>query len=146
MLSFYRGATDSILSSCITLWFGSCTAADRKSLQRIVTSAQRIIGASLPSLEDIYNTRLTRKALSIVGDATHPSNSLFSLLPSGRRFLSLSSRTSRLGKSFLHQAVRMLNSLPSLPPSHFISNLYLSRLYPIEIIDLFFKGDLSPPL
>ena len=66
MLSFYRGATESILSSCITLWFGSCTAADRKSLQRIVNSAQRIIGASLPSLQDIDNTRLTRKALSII--------------------------------------------------------------------------------
>ncbi|KAL3048745.1 hypothetical protein OYC64_008258 [Pagothenia borchgrevinki] len=123
MLSFYRGATESILSSCITLWFGSCTAADRKSLQRIVNSAQRIIGAPLPSLEDIYNTRLTRKALSIVGDSTHPSNSLFSLLPSGRRFLSLSSRTSRLGNSFLHQVVRMLNSLPSLHLSPSLTSL-----------------------
>ena len=67
MLSFYRGATESILSSCITLWFGSCTLSNRKSLQQIVNSAQRIIGASLPSLQDIYHNRLTRKALSIVG-------------------------------------------------------------------------------
>ena len=30
----------------------------------------------------------------------------------------------------------------NLTQFHFISNLYLSRLYPIEIIDPFFKGDL----
>ncbi|KAK3543386.1 hypothetical protein QTP70_018405, partial [Hemibagrus guttatus] len=33
---FYRGTIESILSSCITAWFGNCTALDRKTLQRIV--------------------------------------------------------------------------------------------------------------
>ena len=115
MLSFYRGAIESILSSCITLWFRSCTASNRKTLQRVGNTAERIIGASLPSLLDIYNTRLNRKALSIVGDPTHPSYFLFTLLPSERRFRSLSSGTTRLSNTFLHQAVRMLNSLPLSP-------------------------------
>ncbi len=75
-----------------------------------------IVGVSLPSLQDIYSTRLTRKALSIAGDPTHPTHSFFSLLPSGRRLRSLQARTSRLKDSFIHQAVRKLNSLPSLPP------------------------------
>ncbi len=64
----------------------------------------------------IYNTRLTRKALSIAGDPTHPTHNFFSLLPSGRRLRSLQARTNRLKDSFIHQAVRKLNSLPSLPP------------------------------
>ncbi len=70
-----------------------------------------------PLPQDIYSTRLTRKALSIAGDPTHPSHSFFSLLPSGRRLRSLQARTSRLKDSFIHQAVRKLNSLPSLPPT-----------------------------
>ena len=117
MVSCYRGAIESILSSCITLWFGSCTASNRKTLQRIVNTAERIIGASLPSLLDIYNTRLNRKALSIVGDPTHPSYFLFTLLPSERRFRSLRSSNTRIKNNFFHQAVRRLNYLPSLPPA-----------------------------
>ncbi len=55
-------------------------------------------------------------SISIAGDPTHPTHSFFSLLPSGRRLRSLQARTSRLKDSFIHQAVRKLNSLPSLPP------------------------------
>ncbi len=116
MCTFYRGTIESILTSCITVRYGTCNASCRKSLQWIVRAAEKIVGVSLPSLQDIYRTRLTRKALSIAGDPTHPSHSFFSLLPSGRRLRSLQARTSRLKDSFIHQAVRKLNSLPSLPP------------------------------
>lgn len=116
MTTFYRGTIESILSSCIAVWGGSCTEYNRKALQRIVNTAGRIIGASLPSLKDIYTTHLTRKATTIVSDASHPAHNLFDLLPSGKRYRSLCSRTTRLTNSFIHQAVRMLNSLPP-PPS-----------------------------
>ncbi len=49
-------------------------ASCRKSLQRIVRAAEKIVGVSLPSLQDIYSTRLTRKALCIAGDPTHPTD------------------------------------------------------------------------
>ncbi len=116
MCTFYRGTIESILTSCITVWYGACNASCRKSLQRIVRAAEKIVGVSLPSLQDIYSTRLTRKALCIAGDTTHPTHSFFSLLPSGRRLRSLQARTNRLKDSFIHQAVRKLNSLSSLPP------------------------------
>ncbi len=89
MCTFYRGTIESILTSCITVWYGACNASCRKSLQRIVRAAEKIVGVSLPSLQDIYSTRLTRKALYIAGDTTHPTHSFFSLLPSGRRLRSL---------------------------------------------------------
>lgn len=111
--TFYRGTIESILTSCITVWGGSCTDYNRKALQRIVNTAGRIIGTPLPSLKDIYTTRLTRKATTIVSDASHPTHNLLNLLPSGKRYRSLRSRTTRLTNSFIHQAVRMLNSLPS---------------------------------
>ncbi|KAI5085415.1 hypothetical protein C0J45_23129 [Silurus meridionalis] len=86
---FYRGTIESILSSCITAWFGNCTVSDRKTLQRIVRTAEKIIRVSLPSIMDIYTTRCIRKAHSIVDDHTHPSHTLFTLLPSGKWFQSI---------------------------------------------------------
>ncbi len=102
MCTLYRGTIESILTSCITVWYGACNSSCRKSLQRIVRAAEKIVGVSLPSLQDIYSTRLTRKALSIAGDPTHLTHSFFSLLPSGRRLWSLQARTSRLKDSFIH--------------------------------------------
>ncbi|KAI3374360.1 hypothetical protein L3Q82_005961 [Scortum barcoo] len=85
MTTFYRGTIESILTTCITVWGGSYTVHNRKALQHIVRTAERIIGVPLPSLQDLYTTRLTRKATTIVNDASHPAHSLFSLLPSGKR-------------------------------------------------------------
>ncbi|KAI4890381.1 hypothetical protein NFI96_029126 [Prochilodus magdalenae] len=85
LTTFYRGTIESILSSCITAWFGNCITSDHKSLQRVVRTAEKIIGVSLPTITDIYTTRCIRKANSIVGDYTHPSHTLSSLLPSGKR-------------------------------------------------------------
>ncbi|KAK3517402.1 hypothetical protein QTP70_008930 [Hemibagrus guttatus] len=71
----------SILSTCITSWFGNCTVSDRNTLQQIVRTAEKIIRVSLPSITDIYSTRCIR----IVDDPTHPSHTLFTLLPSEKR-------------------------------------------------------------
>ncbi|KAI4878453.1 hypothetical protein NFI96_000505 [Prochilodus magdalenae] len=80
----YRGTVESILSSCIIAWFGNCNASDRKTLQRIVRTAEKTTGVSFPSVTDNYTTRCTCKAISIVKDPTHPSHGLSSLMPSGR--------------------------------------------------------------
>ncbi|XP_070408498.1 ryanodine receptor 3 [Nothobranchius furzeri] len=109
LTTFYRGTIESILSCCITAWFGNCAISDRKTLQRIVKTAEKIIGVSLPSIKDIYTTRCIRKATSIVADWSHPSHTLFTLLPSGRRYRSIRALTSRLCNSFFPQAIRLLN-------------------------------------
>ncbi|KAK3538855.1 hypothetical protein QTP86_018097, partial [Hemibagrus guttatus] len=88
---FYRGTIESVLSSCITAWFGNCTVSDRKTLQWIVRIAEKIIGISLPSITDMYTTRCICKANSIVDDPTHPSHTLFTLLPSWKEVLQHSS-------------------------------------------------------
>ena len=107
--NFYRCTIESILSGCITAWYGSCSAADRKALQRVVKTAERIIGGHLPSVQGIYNSRCLRKARNIVKDHSHPGYGLFTLLPSGRRYRSIRARTTRLTNSFYPQAVRFLN-------------------------------------
>ncbi|KAK3530044.1 hypothetical protein QTP86_010332 [Hemibagrus guttatus] len=107
---FYRGTIESVLSSCLTAWFGNCTVSDRKTLQRIVRTAEKIIGVFLPSLRDIYTTRCIHKANSIVDEPTHPSHTLFTLLPSGKRYRSIRALTTRLCNSFFPQAIRLLNT------------------------------------
>ncbi len=108
--SFYTCTVESILTSCITAWFGNSTAGNRKALQRVVRTAHHIVGGELPSLQDIYTRRCIRKARRIINDSSHPFHRLFSLLPSGRRLRSIRSRTSRLRDSFFPQAIRLMNS------------------------------------
>ncbi|KAK3546071.1 hypothetical protein QTP70_019988 [Hemibagrus guttatus] len=86
---FYRGTMESILSSCITAWFGNCTVSDHKTLQQIVRTAEKMNRDSLPSIMDIYTTCCIHKANSIVYNPTHPSHTLFSLLPFRKRYRSI---------------------------------------------------------
>ncbi len=51
--SFYTCTVESILTGCITAWFGNSTAGNRKALQRVVRNARHIVGGELPSLQDI---------------------------------------------------------------------------------------------
>ncbi|KAK1795532.1 hypothetical protein P4O66_001241 [Electrophorus voltai] len=105
LTTFYRGTVESILSSCIITWFGNCTAFDRKTLQRIVRTAEKIIGVSLPSITDIYITRCIQKATNIVKDPTHPSHELFTLLPSGRRLLNSSPKPGNCGDNTVFHVI-----------------------------------------
>ncbi len=107
LTTFYRGTIESVLTSCITVWYGNCSAADRKTLQRTVNTAAKIIGAPLPSIMDIFLARCSCKTNSIMKDPTH---SFFQLLPSGRRYRSIRACSTRLLNSFFPQAVRALNS------------------------------------
>ena len=59
-----------ILTACITAWYGNCSASDRKALQRLVRTAQYITGAKLPAIQDLYTRQCQRKAIKIV----QPSN------------------------------------------------------------------------
>ena len=80
-----RCTIESILAGCITAWYGNCSALNRKALQRVVRSAQRITGGKLPTLQDTYTTRCYRKAIKIIKDNNHPSHCLFTPLSSRKR-------------------------------------------------------------
>ncbi len=64
LTTFYRGTIESVLTSCITVWYGTCSAADRKTLQQTVNTAAKITGAPLPSILDIFLARCSSKATS----------------------------------------------------------------------------------
>ena len=56
LTNFYRCTIESILSGCITTWYGNCTALNRKALQMVVQSAQHTTGVKLPALHDTYSS------------------------------------------------------------------------------------------
>ncbi len=66
LTTFYRVTIESMLTSCIIVWYRNCSAAGRKTLQQTVNTAAKIIGAPLPSILDIFLTRCSSKANSIV--------------------------------------------------------------------------------
>uniref|UniRef100_A0AAV2KPF0 SAM domain-containing protein n=1 Tax=Knipowitschia caucasica TaxID=637954 RepID=A0AAV2KPF0_KNICA len=61
LVQFYTAIIESILTSSITVWFAGATVRDKQRLQRIVRSAEEVIGRSLPSLQDLVP--LTAQAL-----------------------------------------------------------------------------------
>ena len=99
-----------LLTYCITVWYGSCTVADRKRLQRVVKAAQKIIGCPLSSLLDIYTSHFLSRAKTITKDSSHPGFDLFDLLPSGRRYRCIRTKTNRFKNSFFPKALTTLNS------------------------------------
>ena len=105
----YSCTIESILTGCITTWYGNCSASDHKELQRVVRMAQYITGAKLPDIQDLYNRQCQRKGPKIVKGSSHPSHRLFSLLTHSKRYWSTKSRTKRLLNSFYPPDFRLLN-------------------------------------
>ncbi len=110
MVQFYTAIIESILTSSITVWYAGATARDKQRLQRIVRSAEKVIGRSLPSLQDLYVSRALGRAGRITADPSHPGHGLFDPLPSGRRLRSIRTRTSRHKNSFFPSAVGLMNT------------------------------------
>ena len=109
MVHFYTSIIESILTSSITIWFPAATAKDKGRLQRVIRSAERVIGCNLPSLQDLHASRTLRRAGKIVADPSHPGHPLFQSLPSGKRLLSIRTKTSRHKNSFFPSAAGLIN-------------------------------------
>ena len=60
---------------------------------------------------DIYTSRCLSRAINIQKDSSHPGSDLFDLLPSGRRYRVIRSKTNRLKNSFFPKAITALNRM-----------------------------------
>lgn len=108
LLNFYHCVIESVLTNCITVWFGGLTLEEKKTLNKMVRSASRTIGCPLPVLEATFNARLLTRALQIVNDSSHPAKSMFEMLPSGKRYRTFKC-SPRHSNSFFPLAVKTLN-------------------------------------
>ena len=59
-IQFHTAIDECILTSSITIWFGSSTSQERAKLQRIIRTAERI--STLPIIQDIHNSRVKKRA------------------------------------------------------------------------------------
>ncbi len=109
LIQFYSAIIESVLSTSITVWFSSATKSDLRRLRRVVRTGERIIGTTLPTLQELYSSRVSKRVGKITLDLTS-AHSLFELLPSGRRFRTLSTRTTRHRNSFFPQAIHLMNT------------------------------------
>ncbi len=107
---FYSAIIESVICTSITVWFSSATKSDLRRPRRVVRTAERIIGTTLPTLQELYLSRVNKRAGKITLDPSHPAHSLFELLPSGRRYRALSTRTTRHRNSFFPQAIHLMNT------------------------------------
>ncbi|KAK3569725.1 hypothetical protein QTP86_004047 [Hemibagrus guttatus] len=73
LVNFYTAIIESVLTSSITVWFAAATARDKAKLQRVIHSAEKVIGCSLPSLQELYFSRSRRCAAKIAADPSHPN-------------------------------------------------------------------------
>ncbi len=110
LIQFYSAIIKSVRCTSITVWFSSATKSDLRRLRRVVRTAERIIGTTLPTLQELYLSRVSKRAGKITLDPSHPANSLFELLPSGWRYKALSTRTTSHKNSFFPQAINLMNT------------------------------------
>lgn len=111
MLQMFYTAFISVLTYCIICWFGNATEVQKKSVRKTVTTASKLLGIALPSIESIYKDRLVKKANNIICDYTHPLVSSFKLLPARRCFCPPLLTKNRSKFSFIPQAIKALNEL-----------------------------------
>ncbi len=81
LIQFYSAIIESVLCTSITVWFSSATKSDLRKLWRVVLTAERIIGTTLPTLQELYSSRVSKRSGKITLDPSHPAHSLFELLP-----------------------------------------------------------------
>ncbi len=107
---FYSAIIESVLCTSITVWFSSATKSDLGRQWRVDRSAEGIIGTTLPTLQELNLSRVSKRAGKITLDPSHPAHSLFKLLPYGRRYRALCTRTTRHRNSFFPQAIHLMNT------------------------------------
>ena len=93
---FYTSIIQSVLSFCISSWFGNCSDGDIGKLSKIVNCAERLGCVNVKHLEELYEDAVRAKFDKIWSNDNHPLHNCFRLLPHGIRLSVLGSRTNRL--------------------------------------------------
>lgn len=109
MTLFYRASIESVLSFCISAWFGSLSLINKNRLGSLVKVASRISRSGQAQPGELYKKQVHRKVSAISHAQDHPLRTEFELLPSERRYRVPRCRTKRLHISFIPAAVRHLN-------------------------------------
>ncbi|MGL5102452.1 MAG: alkylated DNA repair protein domain-containing protein, partial [Plesiomonas sp.] len=69
LVNFYRCTIESILTNCVTVWYGNCSVAERKALQRVVKTVT-LLTASTHLLHHNFNNCISNSA-TLLTASTH---------------------------------------------------------------------------
>ena len=105
----YETQIESLLTYCCMCYYGNLSLKNKNTLTKIANMASKIIGQAVNSLDKVLDKMITRKARAIASDSSHPLNKHLELLPSNRRYRTLTCKRNRYKNSFLPKAVHALN-------------------------------------
>ena len=108
LLQFYRSTVESVIGFAITNWYAGASEDDKNRLDKVVKNASKTIGCDLPSLSQLFHSRISKRATNIARDPSHPANVLFRPMRSGR-YRAVGGRTARMTNSFFPCAIKALN-------------------------------------
>ena len=105
----YNSIIQSILTFSIVSWYGHIRVKDKAKLNRVVREASKIKGKPQKPLSEIHKNFVKKKAKKILKDRTHPLNSAFEILRSGRRLRAPMFKRNLMKFSFVSHAINILN-------------------------------------
>ena len=79
-------------------------------LDRVVRSASKTIGTTLPTVNELYETCVMKKTRDTLKDASHPLHELYYVAQTGCRYISERAHTNRYPNTSLPNSVRLLNA------------------------------------
>ena len=106
---FYSSMVQSVTSYALICWWGNLTIKNRKKIERIRKTAEKIIGLNLVDINTIYKNKVMKMMNKMVDGKSLFSNYIV-WLKSGRRLQSLKCRANRYSNSFVPQAIRLFNA------------------------------------
>jgi len=101
---------ESIISFGIAAWYGNCSVACKRKLNKVVKASVKLGVSQSKSLEELYNFCVLQRANIIIADGSHPLHVMYCLLRSGSRYRAEYTRTVRYNKSFVPASIRLLNN------------------------------------
>ncbi len=138
---FYSAIIESVLCTLITVWFSSATKSDLRRLRRVVRTAERIIGTNLPTLQELYLSRVSKRAgkITLTPQIQHtPSLNCYRLVDATELWAPERPDTETV--SSLRQFISWTLDINMEHTTHhysshlfFISNLHISDLYTIIV-------------
>jgi hypothetical protein len=109
MLTFYHSVIESVAIFGISVWGGNVSTQEKRTIKRVKTCAERILGTTVPGWESAYITRLQQMTSKILSDDHHPLHTQLEYLPSGRRLRQVRASTNRFWSSLIPNAIAIFN-------------------------------------
>lgn len=108
---FYKSIIESVITFCITCWYGHINVCEKRLLNKIIRCAKKVGCLNVQDLQSMYKKAVDMKLLKIMENESHPLNLHFKLLPSKKRLNSIYAKNVRYKSTFVLSAIRMFNNV-----------------------------------